>query len=69
VEDTAGHVNKANDAEQLVIDELRSLGNEVLHDWAHCKESQKTEEILEKESKKPGKGKKNGSNGTQRLVK
>ena len=58
VEDTAGNVDKADDAEQLVIDELRRLGNDVLHDWAHCKESQRAEETLEKESNKLIKGKK-----------
>lgn len=69
VEDTAGNVDKADDAEQLVIDELRRLGNDVLHDWAHCKESQRAEETLEKESNKLIKGKKNYLNGTRHLDK
>ena len=58
VEDTASNVDKADDAEQLVIDELRRLGNDALHDWAHCKESQRTEGTLANESNKPIKGKK-----------
>jgi len=65
VEDTACKVDKADDAEQAVIDELRLLGNDVLHDWAQSKQSQKLEETRGKECKLPGHGKKN-STGTRR---
>jgi hypothetical protein len=58
VEDTACKVDKADDAEQAVIDELRLLGNDVLHDWAQCKQSQKIEETRAKECKLAGHGKK-----------
>jgi len=34
VENVDGKCRKAADAEQHVIDELRQMGNEVLHNWA-----------------------------------
>jgi hypothetical protein len=68
VEDTACKVDKADDAEQAVIDELRLLGNDVLHDWAQSKQSQKIEGTRAKECKLTSHGKKN-STGTRRTGK
>ena len=34
VENTAGDLEKADDAERRVIDELRQMGNEALTSWA-----------------------------------
>lgn len=68
VEAPSGQVDTADEAEQLVIDELRRLGNDVLHNWSHCKESQKAAELQSKESKIARNGKKNSS-GTPRTEK
>ena len=38
VEDTEGDIEKADEAERRVIEELRRLGQEVLQDWAVSKE-------------------------------
>ena len=65
-EDSEGKIEKADDAEQLVIDELRRLGQEVLQDWADRKEKQKTEELNNASDRKVvGHGKKK-SIGTRR---
>ena len=37
-EDTRGDLRRADDAEQRAIDELRALGQEVLHDWGQHRE-------------------------------
>ena len=68
VEAPSGHVDTADEAEKLVIDELRRLGNDVLHNWSYCKESQKVAELQSKESKIVCNGKKNSS-GTVHTVK
>jgi hypothetical protein len=40
IEDNAGDCQKANEAEMRVIEELRQMGNEVLHCWPeHKKET------------------------------
>ena len=59
VEASSGNVDKASEAEQLVIDQLRHLGNEVIHDWAVCKEKQKADEVLDNKGKIERNGKKN----------
>jgi hypothetical protein len=65
-EDSEGNIEKADDAEQRVIDELRRLGQEVLEDWANRKEKQKAEELKNGlDGKAVGHGKKK-SIGTQR---
>lgn len=65
-EDSEGNIDKADDAEQRVIDELRRLGQEVLQDWAGRKEKQKTEELKSaSDHKVVGHGKKK-SIGTRR---
>ena len=59
VENTDGDFQKANDAEQRVIEELRKMGNEVLHDWASNREKQEFERILNNKKGLIGNGKKN----------
>jgi len=64
-EDSEGKIDKADEAEQRVIDELRRLGQEVLEDWAVGKEKQKVEKLKsELDRKITGHGKKN-STGTR----
>lgn len=68
-EDAEGDIDKADEAEERVIEELRRLGQEVLQNWAVRKEKQKVEEIKEELDRKiKGHGKKN-SGGIQRLEK
>jgi hypothetical protein len=61
IEAPSGQVDKADDAEQLVTEELRRLGNDVLHQWAHDKEAQKAETLQTKELKLTPNGKKNST--------
>ena len=64
-EDSEGNIEKADEAEQRVIDELRRLGQEILEDWATGKEKQRVEELKSTSDQKvAGHGKKN-STGTQ----
>lgn len=51
VEDTAGNIELADEAERLAIIEVRQLGAAMLHDWARTKESQKSTEMLGSESR------------------
>ena len=44
IENAAGDVEKAAEAERRVTEELRQMGNEVLHGWAR-RQAQKKEEI------------------------
>jgi hypothetical protein len=46
VEDKAGNLDKADEAEQLLIDEMRQMGKEALHDWAVGKEVEKVTELI-----------------------
>ena len=67
VEDSEGNLDKANAAEERVIQELQQMGKETLQYWAEEKEFQKTKEY--KESNQRGKIKNKGkkkSIGTQR---
>lgn len=41
VEAESGHLDRADDAEEAVIANLRGMGNELLTDWGTCKEDQK----------------------------
>ena len=45
VEDTAGTIDLADEAERLAIIEVRQLGAAMLHEWARTKESQKSTEM------------------------
>lgn len=48
VEAESGLLDRADDAEEAVINNLRSMGNELLTDWSACKEDQKFSEINQK---------------------
>jgi hypothetical protein len=50
IENTAGDVEKAAEAEKRIIEELRQMGNEVLHGWARRQQQKKEEEY----NAKPG---------------
>lgn len=50
VENAAGDVEKAAEAERRVIEELRQMGNEVLHGWAYRQHQKKEKEF----DSKPG---------------
>jgi hypothetical protein len=60
----SGNANKADDAEDLIAEELRLMGQELLRDWAQRKqerlvvESERRTELSKKEKK--------GSTGTRR---
>lgn len=45
IENSAGDVEKAAEAERRVVEELRQMGNEVLHSWARRQEQKKQEEF------------------------
>ena len=51
VEDKASSIDKADEAEQLLIDEIRQLGKEALHDWAVSKEVEKVTELTHDKGK------------------
>ena len=57
VENADGDLKKADEAEKRVIEELRKMGNEVLHDWAANREKQEVEVATEKGLKGNGKKK------------
>jgi hypothetical protein len=67
VEDTAGTIDLADEAERLAIIEVRQLGAAMLHEWARTKESQKSTEIGATENNAIRNGKKN-SIGAQHSV-
>ena len=46
VEAESGLLDRADDAEEAVINNLRCMGNELLTDWSACKEDQKFSEIV-----------------------
>src|SRR5579864_9118791 len=50
IENAGGDVEKANDAERRIIEELRQMGNEVLQGWARRQQQKKEEEY----QRKPG---------------
>lgn len=54
VENAAGDVEKAAEAEIRVTEELRQMGNEVLHAWARRQAEKKEDEF----ANKPGVGRK-----------
>jgi hypothetical protein len=45
IENAAGDVEKAAEAERRVTEELRQMGNEVLHSWARRQEQKKEEKF------------------------
>jgi len=60
VENSAGDVEKAATAEEYVTEELRQMGNEVLHGWAQRQEQKKEEKYNNKRGMNR-KGKKNST--------
>ena len=50
IENAAGDIEKAAEAERRVIEELRQMGNEVLHGWARRQQQKKEDEF----DSKPG---------------
>ena len=68
VEDSGSDLEKADDAEQRVIEELRQMGNDVLHDWALSMESKKNSELCSDNNEITHHGKKK-SIGIQHLEK
>lgn len=60
IENSAGDVEKAAEAERRVTEELRQMGNEVLHGWARRQEQKKEEKFNNKEGVNR-KGKKNST--------
>lgn len=59
VEDESDDVETADEAEQRLIDELRRMGNEALHDWAIRKEMKKVKSFRKSSDGAKGHGKKN----------
>ena len=57
VENADGDLKKADEAEKRVIEELRKMGNEVLHDWASNREKQEVEAVNKKGLRGNGKKK------------
>lgn len=68
VENAAGELEKASAAEERVMEELRQMGNEVLHSWAKKQERKKSEELEESEQGVCRKKKKasTGTRGSER---
>jgi hypothetical protein len=44
IENAGGDVEKAAEAERRIIEEMRQMGNEVLHSWARHQQQKKEEE-------------------------
>jgi hypothetical protein len=60
IENAGGDVEKAAEAEQRIIEELRQMGNEVLHGWARRQQEKKEAEY----NAKPGVNRKRKKNST-----
>jgi len=65
--ESKGGIDRADEAEELLIEEMRHLGKEALHTWAVGKEEEKVTELIKKEGIKGHSKKKSG--GTRRMVK
>lgn len=48
IENAGGDVEKAAEAERRIIEEMRQMGNEVLHGWARRQQQKKEEEYSSK---------------------
>lgn len=68
VEDAAGEVQKADEAERRVIEALRQLGHELLQDWAAGQEVRQVETVCTSADGVKLHGKKKSA-GTPRLEK
>jgi hypothetical protein len=60
IENAGGDVEKAAEAERRIIEELRQMGNEVLHSWARQQQQKKEAEY----SNKPGANRKEKKRST-----
>jgi hypothetical protein len=60
IENAGGDVEKAAEAERRIIEEMRQMGNEVLHSWARRQQQKKEEEY----SAKPGANRKEKKRST-----
>ena len=60
IENAGGDVEKAADAEQRIIEEMRQMGNEVLHSWARRQQQKKEDEY----QAQPGVNRKRKKNST-----
>lgn len=60
IENAGGDVEKAAAAEQRIIEEMRQMGNEVLHSWARRQQEKKEAEY----NTKPGVNRKRKKNST-----
>lgn len=67
VEDSAGEVARADEAERRMIEEVRQLGNEALRGWAERKVGEQEGAVLRQGEEVKRNGKKN-STGTRRLA-
>jgi hypothetical protein len=60
IENAGGDVEKAAEAERRIIEELRQMGNEVLHSWSRRQQQKKGEEY----DTKPGVNRKEKKSST-----
>jgi hypothetical protein len=67
VEDSAGEVARADEAERRMIEEIRQLGNEALHGWAKRKVEEEEVVVRGHGAGVKSNGKKNFA-GTRRLA-
>ncbi len=58
VKNTSSNFIKADEAEKQTIEEVRKLGNEVMHSWANNRINESVEELKEREGYLRNKGKK-----------
>jgi hypothetical protein len=65
VEDSAGEVARADEAERRMIEEVRQLGNEALQSWAERKVGEQEGAVLRQGEEVKRNGKKNFA-GTRR---
>jgi hypothetical protein len=61
IENAGGDIEKAAEAERRIIEELRQMGNEVLHGWARRQQHKKEQEYnakpgINRKEKKPSTG-------------
>jgi len=67
VENAAGDIEKAAEAERRVTEELRQMGNEALHGWARRQQKKKEDEFNSKSGmNRKGKKTSTGTPGTEK---
>jgi len=60
IENAGGDIEKAAEAEQRIIEAMRQMGNEVLHNWARRQQQKKEDEY----NSRPGVNRKRKKNST-----